>query len=132
MNRDIITYDDGTPAFDRDETVFKYGAHLRSARKKAGMTQIKAAKEIGIAVNSLRLYEADKRMPSLKTLCAMADVYLVTLDYLFTGKDSNIEDLPKTRLLNAFDRLNHDGKQKAVERLEELVEIPKYRLDFNK
>lgn len=132
MGSDIISYDDGTPAFDNDETVFKYGANLRSARKKAGMTQIEAAKEIGIAVNSLRLYEADKRMPSLKTMCVMADVYLVTLDYLFTGKDSSIGNHSKTRLLNAFDRLNYEGKQRAAERVEELAEIPKYQLSFLK
>ena len=31
------------------------------------------------------------------------------------------------KLLNAFDQLNDEGQQKAVERVEELTEIPKYK-----
>lgn len=34
---------------------------------------------------------------------------------------------PKTKLNAAFDRLNEEGQKKAVERVEELTEIPKYQ-----
>lgn len=121
---------DFTPSdyFDADEEVFKYGANMRQARKSAQLTQIDAAQKIGIAVNSLRLYEADKRIPSAKVLAQMADAYGVTMQYLFTGQEFDLQDLPKTRLLNAFGKLNPTGKRKAVERIEELVEIAKYVL----
>lgn len=33
----------------------------------------------------------------------------------------------ETKLLSAFSRLNEEGQQKAVERVEELAEIPKYQ-----
>ena len=38
-----------------------------------------------------------------------------------------IKALPKTRLDAAFEKLNAEGQQKAVERVEELVEIPRYQ-----
>ena len=121
---------DFTPSeyFDEDETIFKYGANLRNARKKAQLTQIDAAQKIGIAVNSLRLYEADKRIPSVKVMSQIANIYGVTMEYLFSGKEFDLQDLPKTRLLNAFVKLNSTGKQKAVERVEELTELKKYVL----
>lgn len=34
---------------------------------------------------------------------------------------------PETKLLSAFSQLNEEGQQKAVERVEELTEIPKYQ-----
>ena len=36
------------------------GAIIREVRKNNGYTQVELAKKIGIAVNSLRLYEAGK------------------------------------------------------------------------
>lgn len=122
--------DDFTPSeyFDADEKVFRYGKNFRKARKTAQLTQIDAAGKIGIAVNSLRLYEADKRIPSITVMSRMADVYNVTLNYLFSGKDYDLHDHPQTRLLNAFVKLNFDGKRKAVERVEELTEVQKYTL----
>ena len=122
--------DDFTPSeyFETDEKVFKYGANFRKARKDAKLTQIDAAEKIGIAVNSLRLYEADKRIPSVVVMSRMADVYHVTLDYLFSGKDYGIHDHTETRLLNECNKLNFDGKRKAAERVEELTEIKRYML----
>lgn len=122
--------DDFAPSeyFDEDEKIFKYGKNFRKARKAANLTQIDAAKKIGIAVNSLRLYEADKRIPSVSVMSRMADAYEVTFNYLFTGKEYDLRDHPQTRLLNAFIKLNNLGKQKAVERVEELAEVKKYVL----
>lgn len=44
---------------------------------------------------------------------------------------SNMEKIPpfKIRMGTAFDRLNDEGQQKAVERVEELTEIPRYQKD---
>lgn len=114
--------------FDEDERTFQYGQHIKSARKKSKLTQIEAAGKLDIAVNSLRLYEANKRTPSLKVMAKMADLYNVTLDYLTSGKDYNETDSFKVRLLNAFLKLNSTGKRIAAERVEELMEIERYRL----
>lgn len=50
----------------------RIGECIKNARKANGKTQIELAKSAGIAVNSLRLYEANKREPSLKQLRKIA------------------------------------------------------------
>lgn len=50
----------------------RIGECIKNARKANGKTQIELAKSSGIAVNSLRLYEANKREPSLKQLRKIA------------------------------------------------------------
>ncbi len=158
------------------------GERIRNARKAAGLTQVDVAKEAGIAVNSLRLYEAGKRQPNLVQLAQIADALTVDLlDLLGYGTQKEFEtkmiqvvsryhkilstllhseSIPEawkvfirdnqpneqetkntlralavhriklsryTGLMDAFDKLNPDGQQKAVERVEELTEIPKYQ-----
>ena len=195
----------------------KIGRVIRDARKQAKLTQIELANRIDIAVNSLRLYEGDKRIPNAKTLGAIAaatgcdinlffdlgewDEVLAPLskqsgDYpayeliaceldidpetvksiIDSGEDSLLSQKLKyvarqidedfrhpsknhdedrtidlgsdtvirasdgsfitvssnteeAHLLSNFSILNEAGKNKAIERIAELTEIPKYRAD---
>ena len=50
------------------------GAIIREVRKNNGYTQVELAKKIGIAVNSLRLYEAGKISPPMSVLERLAEV----------------------------------------------------------
>lgn len=49
------------------------GANIRNTRKEKGLSQVEVSQKAGIAVNSLRLYEAGKRQPNLKILKKIAD-----------------------------------------------------------
>lgn len=42
----------------------------------------------------------------------------------------NVDGVLSMRIQSALDQLNADGQEKAVERVEELTEIPKYRRDI--
>ena len=68
----------------------KIGNQIKTLRKKYGMTQIELAQKAGIAVNSLRLYEADKRLPRSDAACKLADALQVSVDeligYMSTGR----------------------------------------------
>lgn len=66
------------------------GERIRAIRKSKGLTQIEVAEKAGIAVNSLRLYEAGKRMPNLGQIQAIAaaldgDVSYLVCDQTTTG-----------------------------------------------
>lgn len=61
------------------------GAKIRAVRKDQHLSQIDLAKKAGIAVNSLRLYEAGKRNPSLKNLIRIADALEVQLSDLLNA-----------------------------------------------
>ena len=108
------------------------GRLIREERKKKGLTQAVVAKNAGIAVNSLRLYEAGKRCPNLDQLSKIAkalDVDIYSLMDFDTASDvlAGMFIAPEEHLLTAFYRLNPEGQAKAVERVEELTEIPKYQ-----
>lgn len=108
-------------------SVLKYGSYLREARKKANLTQIEAAQRLEIAVNSLRLYEADKRLPSIAVLIKMADVYGESFAFFSTSSEPELSSPSKDRLITAFDQLNPTGQSVALERVEELTKIPDYQ-----
>lgn len=109
------------------------GRLIREERKKKGLTQAVVAQSAGIAVNSLRLYEAGKRKPNIVTLIHIAEALEVdpysimdfdtASDRLFQRIDGELHE----RMITAFNSLNEIGQQKAIERVEELTEIPKYQ-----
>lgn len=125
------------------------GAKIRAIRKSRGFTQIEVADKAKIAVNSLRNYEANKRQPNMEQLRAIADALDVSLSeliwqgegpapeplrcvatphgaYIVSGGASHNQD-PLDEIAKSLAKLNPDGQQKAVERVEELTEIPKYK-----
>lgn len=115
-----------------DNRAEEIGRYIREERKKKGLTQAIVAQKAGIAVNSLRLYEAGKRFPNVEQLQRIAnaidiDVFsLMDFDMATEAMLDRMND--RTRyLLAAFDQLNDEGQGKAVERVEELTEIPRYK-----
>ena len=193
------------------------GLIIRDARKQARLTQVELASKLGIAVNSVRLYEGGKRIPNAKTLEAIATATGCNINLFFdlgdwdsllsslskyindgppyllialeldmdpgavksiieSGVDSLLSqrlkytarvliddlsrdsrnndsrtldlgsdtvicasdgsfitvstDTQESHLLTNFSILNAEGKIKALERIAELTEIPKYRKDY--
>ena len=105
----------------------QYGNCIRSVRKKLKLTQELFAQKCGISLTSLRRYEANERQPNIATLESMAQSLDMTLGEFLWGADNNNTSPMKQRILAAFDQLNDEGQDKAVERVEELTEIPKYK-----
>lgn len=61
------------------------GERLRELRTAKGMTQKEVAKFVNVAQSTYTLYEGDKREPPFETLCALADLFGTTCDYLLRG-----------------------------------------------
>lgn len=55
---------------------------LRTARELAGLTQIKAAKSLGISVDTLSNYEQGKSYPNILMLRKIEGLYGVTYNQL--------------------------------------------------
>ena len=111
-----------------------YGQNIKAARKMAGLTQAQLAKKCGIATITIRQYESEKREPRLAQLECIAKALGIT--YLHLADSEIIPHLVsqsmkagerKVKMDTAFNQLNEDGQQKAVERVEELTEIPRYQ-----
>lgn len=118
------------------------GNRIKEARKSKGLSQIELAKLTGISVNSIRLYEGNKRSPKVETLeliarCLNVDVYSLAdwnqsnellehhskLKQTLYGETHVVID----KIAYCLNLLNPLGQQKAIERVEELTEIKKYK-----
>ena len=128
------------------------GEKIKEARKKAGMTQAELGALLGVSGSMIGQWENDFRHPKLETRAKIADALgikdfelasihkpnknhhreierMMGKEEGYLDKMSARRDWPinQQRLVNAFDLLNDAGQQKAVERVEELTEIPKYQ-----
>ena len=125
------------------------GERIKAARKAAGMTQAELAAKLGISYVGVSQWENDLRNPKYETLQRIASA-LNTVPFMLLGSESHdifsagviagqdALDLDNSyrgysysqseySLIDAFSKLNEDGQQKAIERVEELTEIPKYQ-----
>ena len=117
---------------------------LKKLRLARGLSQAQLAEELGLPQNTYRNYENNEREPSSNTLIKIATYFGVTLDYLLNyhcgnkniifssqNDDSNniINNLSEKFIdhLKKYEKLNDLGKSKLDERLEELLELPKYQ-----
>ena len=108
------------------------GECIREARTKKGWTQKQLGDKCNMADSAIRRYESDRGNPTIDTLKRIAaalevDVFsLMDFDMASNVLADRMNDRTK-HLLAAFDQLNDEGQCKAVERVEELTEIPKYK-----
>lgn len=65
------------------------GQSIRHIRKERGLTQIQLAQKVGMAVNSIRLYESGKRLPSLDVRLLIADALECSFNELMTEEESS-------------------------------------------
>ena len=63
------------------------GDLIRHYRKNAEMTQIELSQKAGVAISSLRLYEANKRQPGIEQLKCIADVLKISPALFFADEN---------------------------------------------
>lgn len=94
--------------------------NLRRLRTARGLTQPALAAKLGISRSAVAMYENGSREPELSLLCAMADLYGVTLDAL-CGREFSLSDTDLKQALfgdpNAADDLLEDVRAYAQFRL---------------
>lgn len=115
------------------------GSSIKSAREKVGMTQKELAEKMGTTPQNISQYERNIRNPKLETRERLAEAMGLSSDtFLITYNEPQIareleqflEDAMKRRLSeleNLFCSLNEDGQRVALERLDELAQLPKYQ-----
>ena len=125
--------------------------YLKDLRIKCGYTQQEVADRIGVSKATISKYE--KGLRGINHIEELSKLYNVEPIYILTGITSEqwrrqMEDeiengeeaersywesvlLPNqvSRMKQLLDNLNDEGQQKAIERVEELTEIPRYRAE---
>lgn len=123
------------------------GVRIREARKDQKLTQAEVAQKAGIAINSLRLYEAGKRQPRLEQLRQIAIALGTSVselvepgywgslsqeerDGMWETGHATIADAhtsPQQRITAALGKLNGAGMEKAADAVEVIAEVPRYQ-----
>jgi transcriptional regulator with XRE-family HTH domain len=114
------------------------GERIKAARIKSGMTQEQLAAVLDTTKAAVSRYEAGKREPNLHQLSKIAIATKTTVSELVEDGywaqvqkyefEASFSDNPQQVILcGLFEQLNEIGQQKAIERLEDLLEVAKYR-----
>lgn len=128
------------------------GAQIKHYRNQQNMTQEELAKAVGVATITIRQYESGAREPNTSMLQKIADALtlgnspyaffsdsekdkaiMYTLVQALNGKD--FSDIPAYSPLNDnlrkmeyfLKQMNDEGQRVAVDRVQELTQIPKYQ-----
>ncbi len=119
-----------------------FASRLKQAREQAGLTQQAFADKLGVTKNSISNYENGVSSPKWDILLKIFDVLHVDPNFLYQDNFSPIEaaslrsaiqavdeqeQAKISELTSDFKKLNDDGKTKALERVHELTEIPRYQ-----
>lgn len=112
------------------------GEKIKKARTDAKMTQKELAEKCGMADSAIRKYESGKVVPKLDTIAKIAramGLYAGDLvdagqwGQVQPGEDSETASAAESQLLSHFRTLNDNGQTVAVERVQELAQIPAYQ-----
>lgn len=132
------------------------GERIKQARKSAKLTQEELGRIVDVTGVSIMRYEKGERFPDYTTTCLIAAALKLKIEDLMSEtvkgwyeagyeegydfgyeaavsggeqSDSIIDLDMEVRLFRSLSNLNNAGQQKAVERVEELTEIPRYRAE---
>ena len=131
------------------------GENIKKFRKEKGLTQKQLAEKCGMAEITIRQYETGKREPRLDQQKIISKALDIPLIYIISGTSDVISnalfiasiqdvldmaesvgrDVNKTselieleiKLLFNYNKLNIEGKIKAVDHVEMLAKIPEYQ-----
>ena len=90
---------------------FEFGKRLKEGRISAHLTEKEAAKELGIARQTIIEYEKGHGNPSLSTLQHICCLYKISPNYLLSGETynvSNINDSDKKKVYILLSLINWD------------------------
>lgn len=104
------------------------GARIKYFRNRDNLTQEELAKAVGVATITIRQYESGAREPNATMIEKISEALNIGTVFLLPD---DYDDIPQnnreSQLLSHFRNLNDNGQSVAVERVQELAQIPKYQ-----
>lgn len=116
--------------------------NLARWRQSRGLSQKEVAEALGVAQNTVSNWEKGKRQISAATLLAISSLFSVSVDEIL-GVSAHSElggqevyalvdseyGRGAAKMLSSFEKLNERGRERAVQAVEDLGQIPRYRTD---
>lgn len=101
---------------------------LKELRNANDLSQKELAEKLGYKQGTISQWEMGRRMLDVETLERIADFFGVSTDYILE-RPATVEVLPnplQNKLLKSFNNLNDFGKREAINRVNELSQLPQY------
>jgi transcriptional regulator with XRE-family HTH domain len=96
-----------------------FGKRLKEARGAKKLTQEEAAKKLGIDHTTISKYENNKSEPDNETLQRLAELYGVSISYLYGENNKRQEENDYKRRLNEeFDKLSKINQENLLRFIE--------------
>lgn len=137
--------------------MYNLGELLRELREEKNISMDKMVEDlknlynVNIAKSTISKWENNKADPSMEYARILIKYFNVSLDYLlglskFKNKEEELADYKnkmidfaknhnknfyENKLLNSFNKLNDEGKNEAIKRVDELTELSKYKKETN-
>lgn len=112
---------------------------------------LKSLYSISIAKSTISKWENNKADPSMENAKVLCNYFNISLDYLlglskYKNKEEELtayknkmnefaknhnKNFYENKLLNSFNKLNDEGKNEAIKRVDELTQLNKYRKENN-
>ena len=112
----------------------KYGQRLKELREKNGYTQETLAKMLNTSRSRIGMYEQGKRQPDFEMQEAIADLFNVSIDYLFGRENENknaidqlYDALEYQMLINS---LTPEEREEIHEFTKQLARLPRENRQF--
>lgn len=91
----------------KDEVSITFGEKLKSARKRAGLTQEQPAEQLLVSRQAITKWESDKGLPDIENLKQLSKLLNISIDYLLDSRENidlsvlreeiNLDDYSYTR-----------------------------------
>ncbi len=94
------------------------GRRIKSARKRAGMTQSDLAEKLGISYQGIAQWETGSRNPKIQSLKKIAEALLISVEELTGGLTVSNETMfygrPAIEFLEVISEILSEGKQVMI------------------
>lgn len=98
-----------------------FSERLKYLRENAGWTQKQLAKKLNLTQSTIAYYENDRKKPTLENAKVIAELFNISLDYLFGISDKNLLVLQEEKkFYSASDNLIEDINSLSPKSLEDL------------
>ena len=108
----------------------KYGLRLKKLRESAGYSQQQLADILNTSRSRIGMYEQGRREPDFEMQEAIADLFNVSMNYLFARKNTNDEEPPispdEQALVLNYRRLNAAGRDHINRQMSFAVQQPDF------
>ena len=91
------------------------GDRIKELRKKNRYTQKEIGEMCGVSDISVYKWETDRTEPNIDTLCKLADIFGVSLDYLAGSVDKSYQNTAlDNEIMQLVQKMDVDSKEKLI------------------